>query len=350
MESMVTSNGLENDLFVTLFWAIRQKTLTRPFPVGTVPLKKRFIMTKHILFTAALGGLVSFSAEAQDRGPREADPRQNMREALIKKFDKNGDGKLDENERPSREQLQEFFRSQLGDRPSGRPGEGRPGGRPGEGGAGGRGGDARPNMRAAFIKKFDKNGDGRVDENERPSREEAMAFFRSMQDGDRPGGGSRPGQSGRPGEGGRPGQGGRPGEGGRPEFGGGRPSMNPVMAALDANRDGEISAAEIKNAAAALSKLDKNKDGKITRDEIRPSSSGFGGDRPGGFGRPGQRPGGERPDRPDRPGGGFNRPDRPDRPGGGFDRPGRPGQRPGGDRPGRPTPRPDRPTDRRSDA
>ena len=95
-------------------------------------------MTKHILFTAALGGLVSFSAEAQDRGPREADPRQNMREALIKKFDKNGDGKLDQDERPSREQLQEFFRSQLGDRPSGRPdegrpGESRPGGRPGEG-------------------------------------------------------------------------------------------------------------------------------------------------------------------------------------------------------------------------
>ena len=68
MESMVTSNGLENDLFVTLFWAIRQKTLTGPFPVGTVPLKRRYIMTKRILFTAALGGLVSFSAEAQDRG------------------------------------------------------------------------------------------------------------------------------------------------------------------------------------------------------------------------------------------------------------------------------------------
>jgi hypothetical protein len=40
MESMVTSNGLENDLFVTLFWAIRQKTLTGPFPVGTVALRE----------------------------------------------------------------------------------------------------------------------------------------------------------------------------------------------------------------------------------------------------------------------------------------------------------------------
>jgi hypothetical protein len=118
--------------------------------------------------------------------------------------------------------------------------------------------------------------------------------------------------------------------------------MNPVMVALDANKDGEISAAELKNATAALSKLDKNKDGKLTREEMRPTF-----DR-GNFGS--QRPGG---DRPDRPGGNFNpgqRPggDRPDRPGGLDRRPreGQPGQRPGGDRPGRPT----RPSDRRSDA
>ncbi len=49
--------------------------------------------------------------------------RETFAEALIKKFDKNGDGKLDENERPSGGQLREFYRSQLGDRPSGRPGE-----------------------------------------------------------------------------------------------------------------------------------------------------------------------------------------------------------------------------------
>ena len=126
--------------------------------------------------------------------------------------------------------------------------------------------------------------------------------------------------------------------------------MNPVMVALDANKDGEISAAELKNATAALSKLDKNKDGKLTREEMRPTfdRGNFGSQRPGG-----QRPGGQGFQRPDRPGGNFNpsqRPDgnRPDRPGG-FDRrprEGQPGQRPGGDRPGRPT----RPSDRRSDA
>ena len=305
-------------------------------------------MTKNILFPAVLGGLVGFSAQAQDRGPREGDPRQNIREALIKKFDKNGDGKLDENERPSREQLQEFLNSQLGNRPSGRPGEGRPGGRPGEGRPGGRpGGFDREAMRAAMLKKFDKNGNGQIDENERPSREEMRELMRSQFGGGRPGEGrpgegGRPGQGGRPGEGGRPGQGGRPGEGGRPGFGGFRMPPSPIITAIDANKDGEISAAELKNAAKALAALDKNKDGKISREEMAPQ---FGG-RPGGSG--------DRPDFRSRPGGG----DRPDfrRPGGreGDRRPGarpdgregdrRPGARPDGDR--RP---PRREGDRRND-
>jgi len=46
---------------------------------------------------------------------------------------------------------------------------------------------------------------------------------------------------------------------------------NPVIAALDANHDGEIDANEIANAPAALRKLDKNGDGKLTRDELRPA-------------------------------------------------------------------------------
>jgi hypothetical protein len=53
----------------------------------------------------------------------------------------------------------------------------------------------------------------------------------------------------------------------------------PVMTALDENKDGVISAAEIQNAEKALTALDKNGDGKIDGNELRPS---FGG--PGGFG------------------------------------------------------------------
>ena len=71
------------------------------------------------------------------------------------------------------------------------------------------------------------------------------------------------------------------GEGGGPPRG--MPPF-PVLLALDADRDGTISAREIANASAALKKLDKNHDGKLTEDEMRPK---FGGG-PGG-------PGGQRP-------------------------------------------------------
>jgi Ca2+-binding EF-hand superfamily protein len=39
--------------------------------------------------------------------------------------------------------------------------------------------------------------------------------------------------------------------------------MNPLFQALDTDKDGELSAAEIANAPAALKTLDKNKDGKL---------------------------------------------------------------------------------------
>ena len=87
---------------------------------------------------------------------------------------------------------------------------------------------------------------------------------------------------------------------------------HPVMDALDADHNGEISEEEINNATTALKSLDKNSDGKLTDDEIRPP-------RPeGGPGRDGER----RPDGPPR-GEGDPRGDRP------------PGDRPPGDRPPR---------------
>jgi Ca2+-binding EF-hand superfamily protein len=59
-------------------------------------------------------------------------------------------------------------------------------------------------------------------------------------------------------------------------------AMLPIMVALDADKDGELSAEEISNASAALMKLDKNNDGKIDAAEMRPEfpRGGFGG-RPG---------------------------------------------------------------------
>ena len=47
-------------------------------------------------------------------------------------------------------------------------------------------------------------------------------------------------------------------------------SLHPVLAALDSNHDGEISADEILNAPAALLALDKNRDGQLTEGELLP--------------------------------------------------------------------------------
>jgi hypothetical protein len=95
----------------------------------------------------------------------------------------------------------------------------------------------------------------------------------------------RGGERGGPG-----GQGGqRGGAGGQRGGPGGRPSMMtflPVLAALDANKDGKISAKEIENAAAALKTLDKNGDGELTEEEVRPN---FGGGRGGPGGRGGSQ-------------------------------------------------------------
>ncbi len=80
---------------------------------------------------------------------------------------------------------------------------------------------------------------------------------------------------------------------GPPPFGSGPfappPPPSPVIEALDADDDGEISAEELKNAVAALKSLDKNKDGKLDRKEIHPPPP-FGPQRRGPRGRgPGPR-------------------------------------------------------------
>ncbi len=51
------------------------------------------------------------------------------------------------------------------------------------------------------------------------------------------------------------------------------------MQALDTDKDGELSSAEIAAAATALKTLDKNSDGKLSAEELRPN---FGEGGPGG--------------------------------------------------------------------
>jgi Ca2+-binding EF-hand superfamily protein len=196
-----------------------------------------------------------------------------------------------------------------------------------------------PDQLSAMFDRLDGNKDGKLTKDEVPEGQRGMVermlqatgadaigkdqFLRFMAQRGGRGGDARPGNA-RPGEARpdarRPGQ---PGSGGFP----GRP---PVIATLDADNDGELSASEIEAASKALLKLDRNSDGKLTRDELFPGGpDGPPRDRPGA-GRPGaDRPGADRP--------GADRP--------GADRPG--ADRPGADRPGADRPGADRPAARR---
>jgi len=163
------------------------------------------------------------------------------------------------------------------------------------------------------VLTHDENEDGKLSKSEMPERLQSM-FARADKDengeltkdeirrdlegreggGGRGEGGDREREGGGRGreEGGRGREGGGPGEG-RPPFGGpGGMPMFPLMKALDANNDGEISADEINNATAALKKLDRNKDGRLDHEELRPEfrggPGGPGGDRDREGGRPGE--------------------------------------------------------------
>ena len=63
--------------------------------------------------------------------------------------------------------------------------------------------------------------------------------------------------------------------------------VSPLAAALDANRDGLISGAEVRSAPSALKALDANGDGQLAPDELRPA---FGAGAPRGRGGRGAEP------------------------------------------------------------
>ncbi len=92
-----------------------------------------------------------------------------------------------------------------------------------------------------------------------------------------------------------------PRDGDRPPQG--RGPGHPLMRLFDTNKDGVISADEIKKASEVLAKMDKNKDGKLSPNEMPAPPEGFRGPRPDGPRPDGaRRPGGPRPEgRPDGP-------------------------------------------------
>ena len=199
--------------------------------------------------------------------------------ASLKKLDKNGDGKLTEDE----------LRPQFGDRGPGGFGGERGGDRGGPGGGAG-GGDM-----VARMMEFDTDKDGKLSKSEIPERMQNM-LTRGDEDKDGfltrdelakvAGGGAGGGRGGFGGEGGFRGGFGGEGRGGEGRGGeGGRGGFGNPTAFID-----------------RMMELDTDKDGKLSREELsKMQLPNFGGGRPGEGGRPGGeggRPGGEGGGRP----------------------------------------------------
>jgi hypothetical protein len=161
------------------------------------------------------------------------------------------------------------------------------------------------------LKKLDKNGDGKLTMDElrppRPDGDNQKGPGDNQQppknnkpgagkDGPKGGGGQRkgPAQDAPPGGKQTPSPDGS-GQGG-PQ-GGKRPAP-PIIAALDTDKDGVISADEIANASASLRTLDKNGDGQLTPDEYRPEPPKRDGNKGGGPQGPNDKGGGGADKRP----------------------------------------------------
>lgn len=222
------------------------------------------------------GGSPLFQAlDANHDGVIAADELSNAT-ALLGSLDRNQDGALGVDE----------FRPAFG-----------PGGREGRGPRGGRGGEpgetapTSPDGLVAALMAFDANADGTLAWAEVPARMQGL-FDRA--DADKNGqlteaelkasasaqpdpGGAARGEPGERGERGDSGGGGRRGRGP-----GGAMRGDPLVTALDANRDGTIGVEELAGASASLKALDTDGDGQLSMEEVRPGSGRDGrGPRPG---------------------------------------------------------------------
>ena len=228
------------------------------------------------LFTASSLAALPTAAFAQGPAGPAAEPA-----ALFKKLDADADGKLEKDELP--DEHRRLFERLVGGHDTDKDGslseaefkagmaEGRPRGEgPSPGGERPRG-DFNPEM---IFRNADRNGDGKLVPDEVPEeRRERFREMLSRVDENKDGAASLeefrrgfggPG-AGRPGEPSQPGRPGQPGQQGQPGISGGG-----LLAALDTDRNGELSSEEVTAAAESLKKLDRDGDGKVTQRELFP--------------------------------------------------------------------------------
>lgn len=259
----------------------------------------RILTTLTCLMFAML--LTSAAVAAEDEAPKQdrASRRSEMRKKMLEKFDADGDGELNEEERTTaRESMRNMRTKQGGGEKGRRGGKGRDGKGKGQGKgqAGRRDGGGRPDPGKMFD-KFDVDGDGQLTREEFTELSKAMQKMRSggrgqgrgqgrgrgpgpgARDGKGPGGPPADGPRGK-GKGpkgdskGRPGPGaegrGRGGRGGPNAKGGpgGRPQFSPE---------------------AMFDRLDGDKDGLVSRDEYLKFAKRFAGRGQRGGERGGER-------------------------------------------------------------
>lgn len=117
--------------------------------------------------------------------------------------------------------------------------------------------DRRPPPIPPIFAFFDQDHDGELSEDEIEAASEALGKLDRNKDGKITPKEMRPPRRGDE----------EPGGDGRPPR---KPPLPPVIAALDTDRDGTISAAELEAAPESLKKLDENNDGELSPEELRP--------------------------------------------------------------------------------
>lgn len=214
----------------------------------------KFKVITTTVFAAAISVGLSHAAEgdtAEKAKPESGKRPDGPPAEVIAKYDKDGDGKLDETERAEAAE----------NRPA-RPGEGDGKGRP----AAAAGGE--------LFKRADKNGDGKLSKDEIPE-----ATWDRLSKADKDSDGSITEEEIKAAGGGRPGATG----------GGGAPGDR--LKEMDANKDGNLSKDEVPERVwGYMSRADTNKDDVLSKEELE-AMRAAGGGRPGG-GRPGQGGGG----------------------------------------------------------